>query len=331
MITSLGVLGAVAALLAAPFLAAAPAPASLCAVSDERLAELSGLAVDATGVWAISDDGRRTEVYRLDLDDCAVLDTRTATIDPRDAEDLALGPDGALWVADIGDNDSERATVAVIVVPASGQAQLHRLAYPDGPHNAEALLVDDQGAPVIVTKDVGGPAGIYRTDGPPRGEGPTPLVRVGELRLPRSDTVGGPLGGLGSRVVTGAAVSADRRVVAVRTYTDAWLYPATGGDVVAALVSPVTVPVRVPLPGEPQGEAITFLADGTLLSGGETRDGEPGELRVVRGASGESTGAPDGAVPADVSAPGWLPAALGVAVVAGGLLVLTAALVMRRR
>jgi len=327
-----------AAALGVATTAPVPAPEPGCALDDDRLVELSGLAVDAAGLWAISDDGRRVELYRLDPGDCAVLDTRTARIDPRDSEDLALGPDGALWVGDIGDNDLERDTVAVMVVPAAGPARLHRLRYPDGPHNAEALLVDATGAPVVVTKDPLRAASIYRTDGSPTGPGPTPLVRVGELVLPGSDTPGGPVGRLGSRVVTGAALSTDRRVVAVRTYTDAWLYPVPDGDVVAALARPVGPPVQVPLPGEPQGEAITFLPDGTLLSGSETRGGEVGRLRPVPGAArlvgvGAPPAPPAGAAArADGPAPaGWLPAAVGAAGVAGVVLLLGGLLAARRR
>ena len=97
----------------------------------------------------------------------------------------------------------------MIELPASGRPRLHRLTYPDGPHDAEALLVDRPGRPVVVTKERARPAGVYRTERPPDGVGPTPLVRVGKLALPPSDTPGGPLGGLGSLVVTGAAASAD--------------------------------------------------------------------------------------------------------------------------
>lgn len=331
-------LAATVVVLVAP-VAAVPEPRTLCTVGDERLAELSGLAADAAGVWAIPDGGRRTEVFRIDPRDCAIVQTRTAAIDPRDIEDLAIGPDGALWVSDIGDNDRRRETVAVIVLPARGEPRLHRLVYPDGPHDAEALLVDATGSAVIVTKDAAQPAGIYRTDGAPAGKGPTPLVRAGELTLPPSDTVGGPLGGLGSRVVTGAARSADGGVVAVRSYTDAWLYPVRDGDVAGALARPVAEPVRVPLPGEPQGEAVAFLPDGTLLSGSETRGGVAGELRAVRGAAalavadeGSDTvppAAPAGAV-AD-EPPQWLPAALAVVAVAAVLLLVLTGFALRRR
>ena len=278
-----------AALLAAALIGlapAVPAPQTRCAVDDPRLAELSGLAVSGTDVWAMADGGRRVAVHRLDPDRCTVVATRTATVDPYDAEDLAVAPDGTLWVADTGDNDRRRTTVAVVVVPVpeSGRqepARLHRLTYPDGPHDAEALLLGADGVPTIVTKEVGA-AGVYRPEGPLTGPGPTPLVHVDDIVLPSSDTVGGPVGGLGSRTVTGGATTVDGRVVALRTYTDAWLFPAPDQDVVAALRRS---PVRVPLPAEPQGEAIAFTPDGTLLSGSESRGGVAGQLRAVPGAA----------------------------------------------
>ena len=189
-------------------------PETRCTVDDSRLAELSGLAVVGDGLWAMADGGRRVELHRLDPDTCAIVESRTAKVDPYDAEDLAVGPDGSLWVGDIGDNEQRRGTVALIVVPPKGEPVLHRLTYPDGPHDAEALLVDARGVPTVVTKSVG-VAGIYQPEGPLHGADPTPLVHVGDLALPRSTTVGGPIGGFGSRTVTGGAVSADGRVVAL--------------------------------------------------------------------------------------------------------------------
>ncbi|MDN5859402.1 MAG: esterase-like activity of phytase family protein [Pseudonocardia sp.] len=264
--------------------AAKPAvPQRLCTVSDPRLAELSGLVVAGPGsFWAVADGGRATVVHRLDGATCAVTGTRTASINPYDPEDLAVGPDGALWVGDIGDNERTRDTVAVIVLPDRGAPSLHRLGYPDGPHDAEALLVDGAGRPVIVTKEGGFGAGVYRTAEPPAGEGPTPLIRVGTVALPASDATSGPLGAIGSRLVTGAAATPDGAIVALRSYTDAWLYRVRDGDIAAALTGPA---VRVPLPDEPQGEAIAFGPDGTLYSSGEARGGVLGEIRAVPGAA----------------------------------------------
>jgi hypothetical protein len=330
----------VAGVVAASIAAGGPAPAApqrLCTVTDARLAELSGLVVaDPTAFWAIVDSGRRTVAYRIDRASCAVTGTRTASIDPRDAEDLAAGPDGALWVADIGDNDRARDTVAVIVLPARGAPTLHRLSYPDGPHDAEALLVDPSGRPVIVTKEGGFGTGVYRTAEPLAGEGPTPLVRVGSVSLPASDGTSGPLGALGARLVTGAAATADGKVVALRSYTDAWLYPVRDGDLGAAVTGPA---VRVPLPDEPQGEAIAFGPDGTLYSSGETRGGVRAEIRAVPGAAALVGDPQAGVAPAvapqppasseEEPGPSWLPAAVGGGIAVALLLLLAIAMSAR--
>lgn len=335
-------------MLAVAPVAPPPGPQALCAVSAPELAELSGMVVADGELVALPDGGRRVTLYRMGgaLDgDCAVTGTRRADIDPADVEDLALGPDGSLWAADTGDNARSRDTVAVIVVPPAGEARLHRLTYPDGPHDAEALLVDPAGRPVIVTKEIGG-AGVYRTAAPPDGVGPTPLERLGDVRLPPSDTPGGPVAaGFGSRLVTGAAVSADGRVVALRTYTDAWLYRAPDGDPATALTEN-GAPFRVPLPDEPQGESIAFGPDGTLYSGSEARRGVLGEIRAVPGApallpaiGAEPTTTPgpeSGAAappPDDLpeAPPPWGPAATGGAIAVGLLLAAIGAMALRGR
>ena len=37
----------------------------------------------------------------------------TAAVDPYDPEDLAVGADGTVWLADTGDNNATRPTVAL--------------------------------------------------------------------------------------------------------------------------------------------------------------------------------------------------------------------------
>jgi hypothetical protein len=173
-----------------------------------------------------------------------------------------------------------------------------------------------------------GEAKIYRPKAALTSPGPTALESVGSLTVHATDTPGGPVGGIGSVLVTGAATTADGKILALRTYTDAYLYSAPDGNVLEGLKR---TPVRVPLPNEKQGEAIAFEPDGTLLSGSEGV-GEP--IRAVRGATSLVTpaadtpsGQPGGAANPAATAPGTdsgsgvpvLPAAgIVLVVVAGG-------------
>ncbi len=182
----------------------------------------------------------------------------TAPVDPYDVEDLARAADGTLWLADTGDNDGDRDTVALHALREDGQSVLFRFTYPDGPHDAEALLLDPAGRPFIVTKDPLGRAGVYTPASPPTPSATTPLDRVGEFSYSPTGTPGGPVGALGQVLITGAAVSPDGALAVVRTYTDAYVYAVPDGDVLAALAAE---PVRVALPEAAQGEAIAFAAN----------------------------------------------------------------------
>ncbi|GAB2650528.1 hypothetical protein ABI214_03955 [Prescottella soli] len=292
-----GALAIAPALLAAPSSGAQSAGSGVlapraqfehvCTPTDPALEELSGLAIVGGNTYGIGDSGTDESVTVMD-GDCAVTGTLPVPVDPYDIEDMGVGPDGRLWLSDTGDNERVRQTVALISLdPASGSGQLHRLTYPDGPHDAETLLIQRDGVPVIVTKEILVANGIYRpVDGTSldglASPGPTALERVGEVRLGPTDTPGGPVPVGGSTLVTGGAVSADGTVAAVRTYTDVYLYSAPDGDLVRALTT--TTPVRVALPNQPQGEAIAFTPDGDLLAGSEAAGGALPPIEILRGA-----------------------------------------------
>lgn len=259
----------------------------VCTPTDPALEELSGLAVVAGATYGIGDSGTDDAVVVMD-DDCAVTSTVPVPVDPYDVEDMASGPGGRLWLSDTGDNERVRQTVALIGLdPASGEGQLHRLTYPDGPHDAEALLIQRDGVPLIVTKEILVANGIYRPAGGTTVDdlaspGPTGMERVGDVRLGPTTTPGGPVPVGGSTLVTGGAVSADGTVAALRTYTDVYLYSAPDGDLVRALTT--GTPARVALPDQPQGEAIAFTPEGDLLAGSESAGGPLPPVQVLRGA-----------------------------------------------
>ena len=102
------------------------------------------------------------------------------------------------------------------------------------------------------------------------------MSKVAAVNLTFTGTAGGPVGQAGQLLVTGGAVAADGSALALRTYTDAYVWPLVGSDVPAALAA---APVRIALPDSPQGEAISFAADNrTLLVASE---GVPSDVTVV--------------------------------------------------
>jgi len=246
-----------------------------CAVDDPEIDELSGLVVRPGGDMFLVEDSTPEPnpgagsilMYHLAAD-CAVLNGGPAVFaqDPNDIEDLA-GRGETLWFADIGDNGANRETVALITVslsPSDPQGpQVYRFTYPDGPHDAEALLLPPNGTPYIVTKELDGRSGVYRPGAPLDATSDVMLDKLGEVEFAPTGTPGGPVGRAGQVLVTGGAVSGDGQFLALRTYTDAYVWPLESSDVWAALKAPPVAVVA--LPDAAQGEAISFAENSRNL------------------------------------------------------------------
>ncbi|MEU7585385.1 hypothetical protein AB0A95_03695 [Micromonospora sp. NPDC049230] len=261
---------------------AAAAGTPVCQVRDNRLRELSGMVATDDGYVVINDgadDEARRRIFFLDKR-CAVLRAVAYPSRPRDTEDLAIGRDGTVWVADIGDNDHSRATIALWrLAPGADEPVLHRMTYPDRPHDAEALLLDASDRPVVVTKGGSGTVFLYAPTAALTPGATTPLASVGQVTLPTTGT-SNPFSFLGRGVITGAASAPDRRRVALRSYADAFEYDVPDGDVVRALTA--GTPRITPLPDEPQGESITYSRDGrSLLTVSESADQPPGTRPTI--------------------------------------------------
>ena len=270
---------------------AAPAPSAgaaqetagkrICKVTDPKLDELSGIVATPQGFIVINDsttldDHKR--VFYLD-DQCAITKSvRFGGNGPRDTEDLVLSSDGkTLWIADVGDNALRRDTVAVWSMPTDGseRPRVHRLSYPAGErHDAEALLLNGDGTPIIVTKEAGRPAGIYTPTAPLKTGNLTgvPLNQVGQLTVPPSTTSASAFARLGRGTIDGGAVAPGGGRVVLRTYTDALEWTVSGGDVLAAIQGKPRV---TPLPDEPLGEAIAYSSDGRTFYTVSDMQGRP--------------------------------------------------------
>ena len=270
-----------------------------------ELRESSGLAVSRTqpGVlWSHNDSLNAPTLYAIDLKGQLHATVAVANVVARDWEDIAPGPcpaDGdthCLYVADTGNNDRSRnvLTVYVIAEPMIGganpkreltvTARSFRFRYPNQPEDAEAIAVLPNGDVTIVTKGRTPRIsffGFSATD-------VAKAVTSGEVLTAanQGDTGIAPDQGLG-RWVTAAAMSPDGKTLAVRTYSEIFFYAAETGPSTALGAGPQGRRWRdLKRPCflgqvEPQGEAIDYLDDTTLLLTSETSQGRQGVLHRV--------------------------------------------------
>ena len=252
------------------------------AVASPDLIEISGLAASRAQdvLWAHNDSGDTARVFAVGLDGAALATYTLNGAEAVDWEDMAVGPgpDASatyLYLGDIGDNAAARPQVVVYRVPepevspaASSltvDADAIALTYPDGPHDAETLLVDPvTGDLFIVTKDItGGPSGLYRASAASLGAPPVTLERVATIDFaaltPQQTIPAGapPLPSGLPKVPTGGDISPDGSRIAVRTYGTVWVWQRSSGSSVADAFA--AAPCEGPSALEPQGEAIAFL------------------------------------------------------------------------
>jgi len=212
-------------------------------IEDSRVTASSGLAADSNAhvYWTVNDSGDSASAFALD-ETGRVVGTTSFRADVTDVEAVAYA-DNVLYVADIGDHNADRNHVTVYLLynpqPNNGTVLYHAydFAYPDGPHDAETLLVSPDGQLYLVTKGSNG--GIYRAPAQPSRSQVNPLTRVAPA----------------PPFVTDGQFLADGRI-AVRSYVDvSILDPHQGYKVVA----------RAATPYQPQGESLTQSLDGSSL------------------------------------------------------------------
>jgi hypothetical protein len=246
-------------------------PAPVGRITKKSLVELSGLAASrrSPGVlYGHNDSGDAARFFALREGGAVLGQFLLAGVAAIDWEDIALGPCAAgtcVFLGDIGDNKRERVSYAIYAVAEPALAgvdpaaktpvafEARRFTYPDGPHNAEALLVHPiTGQIHVITKEKSGLSVVFRLPAP-SGSAPVLAERVGDLVVPAG----------GNREITAGSVHPCASRILVRTYDRAFELEAPAGAPFEAVFS---APLRaVPVPSrqdEPQGEAITYAPDG---------------------------------------------------------------------
>ncbi|MFF2043417.1 hypothetical protein ACFVVX_23650 [Kitasatospora sp. NPDC058170] len=244
--------------VAPPARAADPA-GQLFTIGDPRITESSGLAASRShpGVyWTHNDSDDGPYVYAVDSQGRTVATVTLRGVEPRDVEAISLGPDGRLYLGDIGDNLGGKwpeVWIYAFAEPAELRDQTvdavrYRVRYEDGPRDAEALMVHPvTGRAYIASKKQGG-GGLY--------QGPEKLSASGINTFRRVADV---------PWITDGAFSPDGTRLVLRGYLGATLYRWQGD-------APVK-PAPLSAPWQGQGESVTFSADGrAVLYGAEGKN-----------------------------------------------------------
>jgi len=206
---------------------------------------------DSPRVYALNAEGRLLGIYRLKGARC------------RDWEDIAIGPGpdpqrSYLYIGDIGDNQAKYPSITICRVPEPtvdpnrmlaeteiGPVDAIELAYPDGPKDAETLLVDPLNGDIYVIAKREFFCRVYRAPSPQSATKRTLMKLV--ATLPWGFAVGGD-------------VSPDGQWVIVRGPFNASLWRRPRGEELWRAFA--TEAFRLELMPDPQGEGICFDRDG---------------------------------------------------------------------
>lgn len=233
-----------------------------------ELPEASGLALSQRipgRLWTHNDsdqpilfilDGRGSVTGRVRLAGATVVDWEAVAVGPC--------PTGScIFVGDIGDNNArrERITVYRLTEPpganTTAPAEAFHATYPDGPHDAETLLVTPEGSIYTVTKGSTGPVALYRFPRGPIGS----VVRLERVGTPRS-----PGRVADNQEITDGAVSPDGARIVLRTHQALFFYRTSellAGNWREEQIADLTQVA------EPQGEGVALGPDNSVYLSGE--------------------------------------------------------------
>jgi len=255
-------------------------PVHLADLEDRSINESSGIAASRRNpmlFWTHNDSGDGPFIYAFDRQGKHRGVWRIAGASAIDWEDIAVGPgprprQSYIYIGDIGDNSKKRDEIVVyrVIEPSiasedssstkSGPrnteaADVIRLKYPDGKHDAEALLVHPStGDLYIVTKVMAAAAGVYKLKAPFSKSIPT-LVHIGDIRFP-NQMIG---------FITGGDISPDGKKVVLCDYLGGCELTLSGTQAAGFDAIWKQPPVPINLGSRKQGEAICYRADGAAL------------------------------------------------------------------
>jgi hypothetical protein len=226
------------------------------------ISEASGIADSKTfldQLWVIEDSGNPARLFLLKHNGFVTDSFSLAGATNRDWEDVAVGkgPDDALsylYIGDIGDNNAAYPSYTIYRLPEpttfsdeiTGYDSI-KFTYPDGSHDAEALMIDDNTKDIYVITKKESPSKIYRIPYPQDTQNMNQAEFVSDL---------------GYTGVVSASLSFAGTEIIMKTYTQLYYYKRTAKEGLGVtLAKAPTDTLAYTL--EAQGEAVAIANDNT--------------------------------------------------------------------
>jgi hypothetical protein len=210
------------------------------------------------GIWSINDNDNGPLLFLLDTGTAEIRYTfQFEKISNTDWEALSLadGVDGKsyLYIGDIGNNDLKRIKLRIYrivepdcpnesmeIIKTTAEYELLEFIYPDGPHDAEAMFVDEETLDIYIITKERSRSGVYRLPYPWQVEGTDTLNYLGSLPFPYT---------------VAADYCAEEKILLVKTYDQIFIWQNTMDKRISDLI--FDIPRNAPYdPIELQGESI---------------------------------------------------------------------------
>ena len=235
-------------------------------VQTKLITEASGIVASRKNpgiLWVHNDSGNSARIYALNFEGELLRTCRIEGVRCRDWEDIAIGPGpdklrDYLYIGDIGDNRARYSSITIYRVPEPkvdpnstltdieiGLAETIELIYPDGPKDAETLMVDPDNGDIYIISKRKVFCQVFRAASAQLTEKPVRLSQVAVL--PWALAVGGD-------------ISPDGKYIIVRSLSHASLWVRQKDKPLRQAFR--QKPFNIKLMPEPQGEAVCFDAKG---------------------------------------------------------------------
>lgn len=230
-------------------------------VDRKLLSEASGLAASRVFdnvLYTHNDSGGLPVIYKMDTTGNILGEIHLKGADNRDWEDIAVGPGpekgkSYIYVGEIGDNQGKAASIKILRFEepqtsedsSSVEPYMMEMTYPNGPRDAETLMVDPWNGDVLIVSKRDSSNVLYRL----RQEEDAKDIAVLEevMKLPVTMSVAGD-------------ISPDGKEIIIKNYWVIYHWTRKKGESIEEALS--RKPVQLPYIPEPQGEALAFSRNG---------------------------------------------------------------------